>query len=157
MVGRGPESCLWGIQSGQLGSMSNKQGPQGSCSEGDGGGVSLDISVACWGHSLYLDQHSTDRGLGWGLLVPGTRPGFWLAELTDPGCPGALSEATHPHRLLGSTPTHSRRVLLADPAQPRLAWDPNCAPASATPDGRPAVVVPGPPSTDLQVPVWKGD
>ena len=49
-----------------------------------GGGVSLDISVACWGHSLYFDQHGTDRGLDWGLLVPGTRPGFgWQSSPTQ--------------------------------------------------------------------------
>lgn len=72
-------SCLWGIQSGHLGSMSNKQGPQGSCSEGDGGGGSPWTSLWPAGDTAYTSTSTAQtvgsagaswspapaRGFGW--------------------------------------------------------------------------------------------
>lgn len=109
-----------------------------------GVGCLLRISVTGGGQSLHLAQCCT-------LRVPVT--GLARASGAHPGHLGVLPEAARPQDLPGSTLARSRRVL---PSRgPLPAWDPNCVPASATPDGCPAIVVPGPPSAVLQVLGWR--
>lgn len=115
----------------------------------------LSIAVGAGGRACTPPSAAHTVGLGQGSSGPCNRPGFWPVELTQ-GRLGVLSDAARPHDLPAPPwPT-------ADVSCPRLKAPGCCLPEVliGSPPRQPqmgslAIVVLGPPSTDLQVPVCK--